>query len=577
MRNAFRFSQWRIQKQIIVSMIWITVVLAGTLSLTGYTVFKDTIQRNYLKTYENNLLVLRDVVDLKLENAIDLVRETATSDDFLQILKTPKDSETRYFNSRATRELEDIWAEVETQNLYIVGVFLFDSQGRFYKRIRGTQTSSAYLHYYDADQDLTGEWVDAAIAARGKEVFYGGDLLAPDSGKKILSYAKQIIDPNTLKPVGIMVVNVSTSILRNALFVNDRNFKTDTLMLLDAGEKQLIYFTGEDNYADKVISGYLSKSDPGKYLYSSVKSTVTGWVLAHGIAASDLNQMSRFFGYVILVTALALVALIVLLSVLISRIINKPLQLLTHAIGNMREDTEIVELFDDSEIGHVGRVLKETVHRNLELRDRLISSHIKEREAELLLLQAQINPHFLYNTLDSIYCMAIIDENVIIADMVSALSELFKMSLSKGRRVIRVREELDYIQKYMSILQMRYGDRFTLILHIDDDIWDLFMMKFLLQPFVENAMYHGLEPKMGKGIVKITGTRANDELHFIIADDGVGIHSDEDIYKGYGVGNVVDRIHLLYGEEYGIHIKSRHGEGTQVTVRIPILKMEDQQ
>lgn len=112
-------------------MILLTVVLAGTLSLTGYYVFKDTIERNYLKTYENNLQVLRDVVDLKLKNAINLVRETVTTDAFIAILQTPKKTSTRYYDSRSTRALEDIWAGVEAQNLYIDGIFLFDGQAGF--------------------------------------------------------------------------------------------------------------------------------------------------------------------------------------------------------------------------------------------------------------------------------------------------------------------------------------------------------------------------------------------------------------------------------------------------------------
>jgi len=323
-----------------------------------------------------------------------------------------------------------------------------------------------------------------------------------------------------------------------------------------------------------VIDGYVNGRGAGRYLYSSVTSTVTGWRLVNGVAKTDLNQMSQYVGYVILVTALALMALVALLSLLISRIINRPLRDLTKVIGAMREDAPIDREFDDSEIGRVGKALKTTVSRNLELRNRLITSHIKEREAELLLLQAQINPHFLYNTLDSIYCRAIIEKSDTIADMVSALSDLFKMSLSKGRKVITVREELDYIEKYMSLLTMRYGDRFSLSLDVEEGIRDLFMMKFILQPFVENAIYHGLEPKMGKGCVRVEGRRAGDELHFVIADDGVGIENEADIFKGYGIRNVVDRIHLLYGEEYGIKAASRPSEGTRVQVRIPVMKME---
>ncbi len=574
MARVARFRKWRIRNQIIFSMILLTVVLAAALSLTAYFIFKDTIERNYLKTYESNLGVLRDVVDLKLKNAVNLIRETVTGDAFLDIVKSVNKSGSRYYDSRANRALEDIWAGVEAQDLYIDGVFVFDNQNRYYKRMKGNQSSAAYLHYYEEGFPSSAEWVKAAEAARGREVFYGGDLLYMGSGRKVISFAKQIMDPGTLTPVGMMVINLRTTILSNALFLNDRNFKTDTLMLLAGDGDQVIYSTGDDKYAGDVIAGYTDGINAKQYLYSSVLSTVTGWRLVNGILKSDLNQMSLYIGYVILVTALALLALVALLSLLISRIINRPLRTLTQAIGSMREDTPIAGTFDDSEIGRVGQVLKTTVSRNLELRNRLITSHIKEREAELLLLQAQINPHFLYNTLDSIYCRAIIDKSDTIADMVSALSDLFKMSLSKGRKVITVREELDYIGKYMALLKMRYGDRFSLEMNVEEGMLDLYMMKFILQPFVENAMYHGLEPKMGSGCVQISGSRQGDDLCFTISDNGVGIENEEELYQGYGIGNVADRIHLLYGEEYGIRVDSKPGEGTRVMVRIPILGME---
>ncbi len=574
MAGITKFKNWRIRNQIIVSMILLTVVLASALSLTAYALFKGTIERNYLKTYENNLKVFRDVVDLKLKNVINLVRETVTDEAFLAILQADNPTGSRYYATRASRALDEAWAGVEGQDLYVDGVFIFDNQGRYYKRLKGNQNGAAYMRYYTEGFRPEDPWAKAAIRSRGREVFFGGDLLSPGSGRSVISFAKQIIDPGTMRPAGMLVVNLRTGILSNSLLGNDKNFKTDTLMLLGADGRQVIYFTGEDRYAADVIAGYVDKVNAGRYLYSSVVSDVTGWRLVNGIAKNDLGQMSRYVGVVILVTAFSLIAVVAIVSLLISRRINRPLSELTQVIAGMKEDAPIEQNFDDGEIGRVGQVLKAAVGRNLELRSRLIESHVKEREAELLLLQAQINPHFLYNTLDSIYCRAIIEKSDTIADMVAALSDLFKVSLSKGRKVIAVREELDYIEKYMSLLKMRYGDRFSLSIEVEDDVRDLYVMKFMLQPFVENAMYHGLEPKMGPGRIRITGARVSDELAFTVEDDGVGIGQEADLQKGYGIRNVIDRIRLFYGEAYGITVEGRSGAGTKVTVRVPVLKME---
>jgi hypothetical protein len=183
------FKQWKIRNQIIFSMILMTVLLAVALSLTSYFLFKATIERNYLKTYENNLKVFRDVVDLKLKNAVNLVRESVTDDTFLNIVKAKNASGSKYYPSRSIRALEEIWAKVEAQDLYIDGVFVFDNFGRYYKRLKGTQNGAAYLKYYTEDFPLSAQWVRAAAAARGREVFFGGDLLAPDSGRQVISFA----------------------------------------------------------------------------------------------------------------------------------------------------------------------------------------------------------------------------------------------------------------------------------------------------------------------------------------------------------------------------------------------------
>jgi two-component system, sensor histidine kinase YesM len=260
--------------------------------------------------------------------------------------------------------------------------------------------------------------------------------------------------------------------------------------------------------------------------------------------------------------------------VLISRAIDRPLRKLSRAVEGMRDNTEITEAFDDSQIGKVGRALKETVHASLELTEKLVTSQLKEREAELLLLQAQINPHFLYNTLDSIYCMAIISKNDVIAEMVASLSDLFKLSLCKGKREITVREELDYIRKYMTIQRLRYGDRFTLEVDMDEALLDKRILKFILQPFVENAMYHGLEPKMGGGFIRVEGKVDGEDMVFTITDNGVGIMDKNDICKGYGIGNVADRLRLRYGEKYGIHVSGAPNKGTRVEVRVPAVQAE---
>ena len=214
------------------------------------------------------------------------------------------------------------------------------------------------------------------------------------------------------------------------------------------------------------------------------------------------------------------------------------------------------------------------VNNNLELHERLLNSEIKEKEAELLLLQSQINPHFLYNTLDALYFMAVIDQADDVAEMVLALSDTFKLSLNKGNKLILVRDEMEKIKAYMKVQNMRYHNRFQFQVELEEEMLGNKMLTFILQPLVENAVYHGLEPRIGNGYIRIEGYIEDEEMVFHIQDNGVGIDDLSKLEDGYGVKNIRERIKLFYGEEYDVIFDSKTGEGTTVTLILPMIRRE---
>ena len=233
-------------------------------------------------------------------------------------------------------------------------------------------------------------------------------------------------------------------------------------------------------------------------------------------------------------------------------------------------ERHITEEFDDSEVGQIGQKFKEMVNTNLELSEYLLSAKLNEREAELLLLQSQINPHFLYNTLDSLYCIAIIHGDDQIADMALALSNHFKLALNNGQKFCKVSDAIMQIQEYMKLQNIRFRDRFELELDVDKEIMEERILTFILQPFVENALYHGLEPKIGNGKIVVRGWREEENLIFTVADDGVGMEDISVLQTGYAIQNVRERIHLNYGDEYGFTAESGKGQGTKITITLPV-------
>ena len=207
-----------------------------------------------------------------------------------------------------------------------------------------------------------------------------------------------------------------------------------------------------------------------------------------------------------------------------------------------------------------------------------------KRQRELDALQAKINPHFLYNTLDSVIWMAETGDNHGVVKMVSALARLFRISIAKGHDVITLSEELLHVQNYLDIQSMRYKDKFTYSITIPPELENAPTIKLIVQPIVENSIYHGIKYLQEEGRIEIKAEAVDDGIKIIISDNGVGMKSEtaaailnpdqeNTVSSGNGIGlrNIDERIKLSYGEKYGLSIWSEPDEGTTVTILIPHL------
>lgn len=299
--------------------------------------------------------------------------------------------------------------------------------------------------------------------------------------------------------------------------------------------------------------------------------------------------------------------IISLLLVSLSRIVNTVTEPLGRLCDQIRASESRHRLLDFSypyqdEIGTLAESynsMAEHIQQLLEEQDRYIRQLEEEkaradeeqalkRRAELRALQAQINPHFLYNTLDSIRWKAEIAGATDISRMTTALATLFRIGLSRGQEIITVKQEVRHVESYLQIQKMRYSDRMTYSMDIQKDILELYTVKLLLQPLVENAIYHGIKESSHSGTVVITGCREGEELVLRVSDNGMGIPPERlkalqaDLAaglsvsrEGYGIFNVNERIRLHFGQRYGLTLESVWGEGTVATVRLPCITMSE--
>lgn len=565
------FQKRTIKEQIQMAILSLAILSTLLLGVSSYFLSKNIIEQNYKDDFSYNLEISNEVMNIQLDNVIVSTRDLLSNSNFISILKESGKSEAKYFTSTQSHNLETVLGKVVTQEPLIVQVMVLDKTGKLY-----SYTSNSLEGDYYKVPDIKKEvWINEIEQAQGKEVFYSKNILNPDKEKKSVYMAKYLIDPSTYEGVGYLVVNIRDKIFDKAFGSAGSNTRDNFFMVVNQKEENhSVYFRGKDDYKNQIEAEYFKNPAGGKeFIFASVENDITGWQLVSIADKSELTKDSNIIGGVILLFICCLIILGMAISRLISGRIYEPLRKVEDIIEEVGEGKRnITEEFDESEIGQIGNKFKKMVNHNLELRERLLSSSLKERESELLLLQSQINPHFLYNTLDSLYCMAIIQEMDDMAQMVDALSRTFRLSLNKGNKLILVKDEMEHIKSYMEVQNFRFNHRFMLDLNIAEELEEIYILKFILQPFVENAMYHGLESKMGKGFIKVTGVKAGDKIVFTVEDDGVGMEDLSVLKKGYAVQNVKERIQLYYGEKngYGVEFASEPGIGTKVTVTVGI-------
>ena len=284
----------------------------------------------------------------------------------------------------------------------------------------------------------------------------------------------------------------------------------------------------------------------------------------------------------IIVTGIIL-GIAIIISILISKEITKPLEILKNSMKEVEKgdfETGYIEIIGQNEIVSLSKSFNIMICKIKKLIEQNITEQKQKRKSEIKALQAQINPHFLYNTLDSIIWMAECNKTREVVIMTSSLAKLLRESISNEEEFTTIEREVNYIKSYLTIQQMRYKDKLEFEFDVEESIYSVRIIKLILQPIVENAIYHGIKYKEGKSLISIKGYDCGNEIEIIVKDTGVGMdkYQLEHIFdnckrneksNGVGVSNVQMRLQLTYGKEYGLVYESKKSEGTTVKIRIP--------
>lgn len=419
-------------------------------------------------------------------------------------------------------------------------------------------------------------------------------------GRSVVPVAKGIYGPQSLEPIGFVFMAVNTEVIIRYL----AGF---------AQEPGVRYFIAIGDSAYEFVDGHrfvkadidverekgLQLFSEGGVPYAEIeldnrKQTLvfssgerTGWILAQTLPTFQFTRQNLVFARLLVLVALAMLLLLVLLLFTVNRTINRPIARIGRRValvstGDFSHDPTIEW---DNELGHIGRAINR-MSRDIEsLIDRRIKDEQSRKALEFRVLQHQINPHFLYNTLNSIKWMATIQKSSGIAEMVSSLATLLRHAAQGAGALVTLERELELVGEYCTIQRYRSANLFTYEVEVKEPcLLKCRVVKFMLQPIVENAIMHGIEPKMAPGVVKIEVSRPDPAtVRIDVTDDGVGIESgrlaavlapsppDTETFNRIGLRNVDERLKLAFGEAYGLSVESRLGEYTRVSALLPYL------
>lgn len=305
-----------------------------------------------------------------------------------------------------------------------------------------------------------------------------------------------------------------------------------------------------------------------------------GWVLVNTVSFTDLYEDYALIETFTVIAVFFSLFICILFIVFFTVKVLGPLKRMRVAMSEIGEQNFKVHLDVEGkdEISELAGHFNIMSQRLDEMINEVYTGQIKQREAELRALQAQINPHFLYNTLDTIYWMCRIDGSLESAALVQSLSRLFRLSLNSGNEITTVGREVELLENYIDIQKKRYEQAIDFEINVDNSVLECQTVKLVLQPLVENAIIHGIEEGDGQGIIRVDIRRENDKLVYRIIDDGAGVDVEEmnkllkqvgAENRGFGISSVHERIRLNFGNEYGIEFISENEQGTEVVVRQP--------
>ena len=582
-----------IRSRITLTTITLCIFLSIAVSYISYSFYYKSVKQNMIRTAESSLTLLGSSIDSNIQDAYSFVRNCQANSFILNYLSSQGSQSARITVSTYLKGSYNSY----DGRYYIKRIFIASYKNRDFIQALAS-TNNQPFHSADDIRDLY--FFDSYYSSPSYS--YSEGILTTDGGSQYLPIIRPLYSQYNSDELGFIYIEMSPNVvtipLKTAgtyqnndfyLTLEDHSYVYSNYTLTDANPSYEI--TGDlssiASFSDTIVKEISNAN--GKFVSISVP------LAAEHCYITQLITVNTFYGQlasIIFVIVACAVITGIILHTIFNHMINHPVQELQVRMkhiseGNFERDSSIEW---QHELGDIGRSINDLAEDVKTLMDQRIRDENEKREYEYKMLQSQINPHFLYNTLNSIKWMATIQNAPGIAEMTTALSRLLK-NIAKGtEKAVLLSAELSLLDDYFTIQKYRYGGTISLEYRIDDEAaLSCLIPRFTLQPVVENSIFHGIEPKGTPGTITIHIFRKNDAiLQIDITDDGVGMTEEQarqllsenknektEFFREIGVSNVHKRLQYEFGEDYGLRVESRLSEFTTVSVLLPFAPQED--
>ncbi|WDF51630.1 sensor histidine kinase [Paenibacillus sp. KACC 21273] len=592
LRDLFRiFTTWKwksLTTSLLVAFSGLILIVIAIISLNNYRLTVDAAEQNSQVYIQEIMRQVNTNIQTYIDNMENISLLALTNKDVTYYISSNSfigKNDIRPYEKR----ISDLFQNILYSRNDIASIMVFGYNGRTVSDRRIT----ALNPNIDPKQQ---SWYINAQKMNGKSIVSPPHIQNVISGEYrwVVSLSRELKSNDGITPEGIFLVDLNLSVidkLCSQIYLGKKGYVfivDGTGNIIYHPQQQLLYSNLATEEIPQVLTtasgqSFTADDNKGKRIYS-VQDTGLGWKIVGVTYSDDLIANKSSIQHSILLYALLGIGISIIISLLLSLHLTKPIKRLQQdmkqvELGNFHIQTSIEE---DNEINQLGQSFNVMVNEIKHLMDETVQTSEQKRKTELLLLQAQINPHFLYNTLDSIIWMAEQEKHEEVVDMTSALAKMFRASITRDQELISIRVEIEHIRHYLFIQKMRYREQLDYVFDIPSDILQYKTVKILLQPFIENAIYHGIRSKTTPGIIYISAWQEQDDLLFEVRDNGLGMTAERlaqvnegtvatNIQHGIGIGNVNERIQLYFGATYGMSIHSVLGEGTVVTIRVPAI------